>query len=140
MCVCVVSVLGTRCELVDSCVSSPCSNSGTCTSLPDGKFSCTCLSGYDGYLCQNDVDECAQDPSLCRNGGMCMNVPGSYRCNCAAGFTGSKCEKLYIPCSPSPCMNGGTCRPTSDTSYWCHCLPGGLGWGVLDRLKTVQNQ
>lgn len=119
---CVVS--GSRCELVDSCVSSPCANGGTCTSLSDEKFSCKCQSGYEGPRCLNDVDECAQEPSLCLNGGVCKNVPGSYRCNCPTEFTGSKCEKVYIPCSPSPCMNGGTCRPTSETTYWCHCLPG----------------
>lgn len=136
---CVVS--GAQCELVDSCVSSPCSNGGICTSLPDEKFSCKCPPGYDGSRCQTDVDECLLDLSPCRNGGKCLNVPGSYRCNCAARFTGSRCEKEYIPCSPSPCMNGGTCRQTSETSYWCHCLPGKvMGWGisVTDRERCTQ--
>ncbi|GAA6073290.1 neurogenic locus notch homolog protein 2, partial [Tachysurus ichikawai] len=123
-CQCRPGWTGSRCELVDSCVSSPCANGGTCTSLSDEKFSCKCQSGYEGPRCLNDVDECAQEPSLCLNGGVCKNVPGSYRCNCPTEFTGSKCEKVYIPCSPSPCMNGGTCRPTSETTYWCHCLPG----------------
>ncbi|KAF5891226.1 neurogenic locus notch protein 2-like, partial [Clarias magur] len=110
----------TQCDQVDSCASSPCSNGGACTSLPNGTFSCTCPLGYEGSRCQDDVDECAREPALCRNGGTCENVKGSYWCNCSAGFTGPKCEKLYVPCSPSPCMNGGTCRQTADTSYWCH--------------------
>lgn len=127
VCVCVVSLPGERCDLVNSCVSSPCSNGGTCASLRDGTFSCRCPPGYSGPRCLKDVDECTREPSPCRNAGECVNVPGSYRCNCAAGFTGSNCEKLYMPCSPSPCMNGGTCRQTSETSYWCHCLPGESG-------------
>lgn len=115
---------GTQCEQEDSCTSSSCFNGGACTSLPNKTFSCTCPPGYDGSRCQNDVDECAREPALCLNGGTCINVPGLYRCNCPPRYTGPKCETSYVPCSPSPCMNGGTCRQTSDTSYSCHCLPG----------------
>ncbi|KAG7266746.1 hypothetical protein CRUP_025065 [Coryphaenoides rupestris] len=58
-----------------------------------------------------------------KNRGECVNTPGSYSCSCGPGFTGVHCETLYIPCSPSPCLNGGTCRQTSETTYSCHCLP-----------------
>uniref|UniRef100_A0A8B9JGT4 EGF-like domain-containing protein n=1 Tax=Astyanax mexicanus TaxID=7994 RepID=A0A8B9JGT4_ASTMX len=124
VCVCLFFLSGMKCDREDSCVSSPCANGGICTALPAGKFSCTCPPGYQGDRCLNDTDECAVTPAVCQNGGQCVNVPGSYQCSCAPGFTGRNCESPYVPCSPSPCLNGGTCRQTSDTTYWCHCLPG----------------
>lgn len=47
-----------------------------------------------------------------------------FRCICEAGYTGKNCESKYIPCSPSPCQNGGTCKQTSHYSYECKCPPG----------------
>uniref|UniRef100_A0A667XG01 EGF-like domain-containing protein n=1 Tax=Myripristis murdjan TaxID=586833 RepID=A0A667XG01_9TELE len=123
-CQCARGWTGPRCEREDSCLSSPCANGGTCSSLPGGRYTCSCPSGYTGQNCLNDTDECATAPSLCQNEGVCVNTPGSYKCNCASGYTGRHCETPYVPCSPSPCLNGGTCRPTSETSYLCHCLPG----------------
>lgn len=46
-----------------------------------------------------------------------------YRCMCPAGYTGKNCESKYVPCSPSPCQNGGTCRSTGLT-YECKCPEG----------------
>lgn len=46
-----------------------------------------------------------------------------FRCMCPAGYTGKNCESKYVPCSPSPCQNGGTCRSTGLT-YECKCPEG----------------
>lgn len=36
---------------IDECSSSPCNNSGTCKDLVNG-FSCSCMAGFTGDLCQ----------------------------------------------------------------------------------------
>ena len=47
---------------------------------------CVCDVGFngDGKIC-SDIDECADDQSLCEN-GHCLNYPGSFRCDCEMGF------------------------------------------------------
>ena len=43
------------------CISSPCLNSGTCKPVSNetDSFQCTCLPGYTGHLCEENVDECS---------------------------------------------------------------------------------
>lgn len=48
----------------------------------------------------------------------------SCRCMCSSGYTGQNCESDYIPCDPSPCENGGSCRQTSELGYECQCPEG----------------
>ena len=69
--------LGKHCEKQNLCASSPCRNGGTCTSLPQGNFKCSCPKGYKGATCSEDVEECQSNP--CRHGGTCVNTHGSYQ-------------------------------------------------------------
>ncbi len=46
------------------------------------------------------------------------------RCECLPQFTGLHCDKPYIPCSPSPCLNGGSCIVEGELSYACNCVQG----------------
>lgn len=50
--------------------------------------------------------------------------PFLSRCNCHTGFTGQNCENQYVPCSPSPCQNGGVCKAIDSLNYECRCPPG----------------
>lgn len=114
---------GKNCQQADPCASNPCANGGECR-LFDSQYICSCTPSFSGETCKQDVNECAQIPSLCKNGGVCINEVGTYRCNCPAEYTGKHCETLYQPCNPSPCHHGGTCVQIGDTNYECSCLPG----------------
>ena len=87
-----VCFAGDLCEEENGCASEPCSNGGTCRSLPAGEFYCQCLEGYEGPTCDSDIDECAASDDVCLNEGTCVNTGGSYR------FV-SRLESVF--CSPS---------------------------------------
>ena len=106
-------------------------NNGTCRGLAlavgrspptvsqNGKdlFECACSDGYEGSLCETDIDECASQP--CKN-GTCVDGVNSFVCNCHPGFTGSNCEINIDECAPEPCKNGMRCLDDIN-KYTCDC-------------------
>ncbi|KAM9687106.1 neurogenic locus notch homolog protein 2 isoform 6-T7 [Trichechus inunguis] len=121
-CTCQVGFTGKLCQWTDACLSHPCANGSSCTTVAN-QFSCECLAGFTGQKCETDINEC-DIPGRCQHSGTCLNLPGSYQCQCPQGFTGQHCDSPYVPCAPSPCVNGGTCRQTGDFTFECNCLPG----------------
>ena len=118
-------------ELTTSCSADACKNGGFCTSVPGGMghFSCVCASGYDGTVCENDIDECLSTP--CYNGGSChegeipllgeireidyVGKADSFYCECRFAYDGSRCQVDFNECASVPCQNFGRC--THQQSY-----------------------
>ena len=47
---------------------------------------CVCQQGWRGAQCQDDVDECDENPDICGFEQLCVNTPGSYTCKCLDGY------------------------------------------------------
>uniref|UniRef100_A0A3P8VH71 Neurogenic locus notch homolog protein 1 n=1 Tax=Cynoglossus semilaevis TaxID=244447 RepID=A0A3P8VH71_CYNSE len=149
-CVCPKEWQGQTCEVdIKECVKNPCLNGATCQNTlgsyhcdckrgkphitdPNGGqckdkvngFLCTCLPGFRGTRCDEDINECESNP--CKNGANCTDYVNSYTCTCPHGFSGIHCENNTPDCTESSCINGGTCVDGIDT-FTCQCPPGFTG-------------
>ncbi len=103
------------CVNADDCTPNPCNNGGTCSDGVDS-FTCSCLAGFAGDLCEINADDC--DPNPCENGGTCTDGVEDYTCQCAAGYWGSTCAST---CEQGNCADGSV---TCETGT---CTPGGAG-------------
>ncbi|KFD59834.1 hypothetical protein M514_13293 [Trichuris suis] len=83
-----------------------------------GSYKCICHDGWRGIHCDEDIEECKNNP--CRHGGLCMETYGGYTCQCPPGWNGHNCEKDIDECTSSPCQNQGECTNT-DGSFKCKC-------------------
>nr|XP_018912347.1 PREDICTED: fibrillin-2-like [Bemisia tabaci]XP_018912348.1 PREDICTED: fibrillin-2-like [Bemisia tabaci] len=106
-----ISAWGTLCM--------PCPNPNS----PEFQMLCPHGSGmtYNG----DDINECAQNPTICQNGA-CENLMGTYRCICNAGYeiddTGRSCRDID-ECAHELVCTGGQCRNTPG-SFQCVCPSG----------------
>ncbi|XP_065196194.1 uncharacterized protein LOC135827668 [Sycon ciliatum] len=128
---------------INECLSSPCANGGTCTSLV-ASFECSCPPAWAGETCSiptRDYDECISNP--CLNNATCIDQVGAFQCRCRAGFTGDRCQSLLdcpafqrrdsggIFCEPCACdqLGSESCDMTNGT---CYCKPS-ITSSVCDR-------
>jgi len=108
---------------VDECAEEGfCANGGQCTNTFGG-FECTCAEGWEGDRCEQDKDECLDNP--CQNDGQCTNTEGSFECACNEFWEGDLCdvdinECLNSPCGDFDCIN-------NQGSYECLCTGGAGG-------------
>lgn len=58
--------------------------------VSNSRYSCSCVSGYDGDNCENEIDECGSNP--CQNGAQCINLLNEYQCNCTDGYSGKNID------------------------------------------------
>ncbi|CAK7320845.1 Delta and Notch-like epidermal growth factor-related receptor [Vulpes lagopus] len=127
-CSCDHQYVGTFCEEFDACQRNPCQNNASCVDAnekQDGtNFTCVCLAGYTGELCQSKIDYCILEP--CRNGATCVSNLSGFTCQCPEGYFGSACEEKVDPCASSPCQNNGTCH-ADGVHFSCRCSAGFTG-------------
>uniref|UniRef100_A0A671P273 Protocadherin Fat 3-like n=1 Tax=Sinocyclocheilus anshuiensis TaxID=1608454 RepID=A0A671P273_9TELE len=110
----------------DPCLGGPCQNGASCTKLPSGDFSCSCLPQFMGSRCEMEVTSCV--PSPCQNGGDCKAVGDTFLCGCLKGFTGlipsvHRCDEDVNECEREECENGGACVNTFG-AFYCNCTEG----------------
>ncbi|KAM8866406.1 LOW QUALITY PROTEIN: protein crumbs homolog 2-like [Synchiropus picturatus] len=121
-------LLGCHSEPV--CDAQPCLNQGVCEDHFN-EFNCSCLPGWEGELCQRDIDECSSNPCVY---GTCENLLADYRCHCEPGYTGRSCQEEVDDCLQFSCVNGGSCVEETHT---CTCLQGYVGKRCQWRFPPV---
>ncbi|XP_069677103.1 protein eyes shut isoform X2 [Periplaneta americana] len=123
-CTCPDGYAGAFCETDEAVCNatgeSRCMNGGLCIEGPGDTFTCSCLAGWTGELCNTSIDECASSP--CLNGGVCVDRHADYACACPFGFTGKNCEVQLHQCTTSPCENNALCL-VEDGVRVCYCVP-----------------
>lgn len=76
--------------------------------------------GYNGTLCEIDINECRSKncdnkttdlcaSSPCKNNGTCEAGETWFLCKCAPGFDGLTCQININECASQPCAEGATC-------------------------------
>ena len=152
------SLSGSSVRANDPCASNPCGTTSTCipntlaTYASSSTYICVCSPNYTGTQCnlRFSLISSVCTPSTCLNGATCIsltlatNSNPQYACVCPINYTGTRCEQLlqksYVvaaitTCSPSPCLNGGTCYTGSQV--YCVCLPNFTGFTCEISLNGI---
>ncbi|KAK3749986.1 hypothetical protein RRG08_005809, partial [Elysia crispata] len=107
----------------DPCGANPCLNGAACHSSK-ANFTCACVVGFTGRLCEINIDDCQTDP--CKNDGVCHDLINDYVCVCVPGFTDKNCTTDIDDCVSDPCTNGGNCTDQVN-DFTCVCPSGYTG-------------
>ncbi|KAG8193212.1 hypothetical protein JTE90_005560 [Oedothorax gibbosus] len=86
-----------------SCISMPCKNNGICEPAGENDYTCSCLPGFAGRICDVLEDACLNNP--CSDGSTCIpHDEHGFICRCPHDRTGKLCEKslkdtegIFIP-------------------------------------------
>uniref|UniRef100_A0A8C3A5X4 FAT atypical cadherin 1a n=1 Tax=Cyclopterus lumpus TaxID=8103 RepID=A0A8C3A5X4_CYCLU len=117
---------------VESCSSNPCTNGGSCTSLPNGGYFCKCPASFMGSHCEIGISPCASNP--CLYGGTCVPLHNTSLNSDAS----TRCLSDVDECIKNPCANGGQCQNTYG-SYKCNCSLGFNGQ-MCELRAEVRNE
>lgn len=84
------------------------------------------MPGFEGKLCENNTDECANNP--CQHNGHCTDLINDFKCDCTGtGFEGKLCEININECLSQPCSEAAMYCEDLVLNYTCHCFPGFTG-------------
>ncbi|KAH9487811.1 hypothetical protein Btru_068323 [Bulinus truncatus] len=86
---------------------------------------CICRSNWKGENCDEDVNECIENPTICRKDQICVNSEGSYSCICVNGYEEAngtctninECENATLNSCEQKCGD-------TNGSYVCSCEDG----------------
>ncbi|KAJ8416521.1 hypothetical protein AAFF_G00358090 [Aldrovandia affinis] len=117
------------------CSSNPCTNGGTCSSLPSGGYFCKCGALFMGTHCEISISPCASNP--CLYGGTCVPHRGDFYCQCRGQYSGQRCQ-LGPYCKDNPCKNSGKCIDSLDGPV-CECEQGFQGERCLSDIDECAN-
>ncbi|XP_078036277.1 cell polarity complex component crumbs isoform X2 [Augochlora pura] len=126
-CNCTKDYMGENCEWeYNACALNPCKNNGNCTLLSRSRreFVCKCPPGFEGKVCDINVDDCVD--VLCPDGKICVDGIAGYECKCHEGYRDPNCTLIVDHCATKPC-NNGTCIDLGEHGFECNCNEGFQG-------------
>ncbi len=89
-------------ETPRECLNFGCKNGAKCLLNKDSKPICLCPTGFNGRYCENNIDDCLNQP--CMNNSTCVDGINSYYCLCTNYFVDKDCNTVSI--AYNPCRNG----------------------------------
>jgi hypothetical protein len=118
----------TGCETDILTSSNHCGDCAAPCSVVNGTVVCeggvcvpTCDAGWNGSACDNNIDECGGETSLCDANATCTDSEGSFSCACNDGYAGDG-----TTCALADCPANGENAPS------CACMAGYGGTLVWD--------
>lgn len=111
------------------CDPNPCQHAGKCFSDANA-FTCDCAgTGFEGFRCDRNVDECSTANNGCSPAAKCVDTPGSRQCMCPSthvgdGLGAGGCRRRLTM------INAGwasTCALGEDGQVFCWGLRSTLG-------------
>ncbi|XP_018619381.1 milk fat globule EGF and factor V/VIII domain containing b isoform X2 [Scleropages formosus] len=143
ICICAEGFTGDTCNATESgpCNPNPCKNDAMCEVISQSRrgdvfneYVCKCLPGFEGVHCQNNVNDCVDQP--CKNGGICRDLDGDYTCKCPSPYVGKHCQ---LRCISLLGMEGGGIAESQIKASSVHYGVLGLQrWGP--ELARLNNQ
>jgi hypothetical protein len=112
-------------------------------------YNCSCLNGFNGTNCENNIDDCYG--VVCMNGGSCVDKVQNFECMCTEGWKGINCGEM-VTCSAQVISQDYTSFPICQAGQACYgnCSDGyygnptrycrknnGTGQGYWDEIQNT---